>query len=207
MTQSNELTAFCKRLQAALKRRDISLSLSDIRDTISNLVSGESLTEELQHTCLDALIRKYQPSALVEPQSVIVQHEQNERPSEIVRTTQHEIVTNTAASMGIVLAEADIIAIANQLDYQADSSVTEIIAEAEVLLTAYADHKKQESKDKVSAMLGRVYDRVSENDAEVSQHLSTGLQQFASDLEVSQQEFKRQARQAFSRLKIPANPA
>ncbi|MFL9458565.1 MULTISPECIES: hypothetical protein [Nostocales] len=221
-----EFNNFTKRLQSALKRRNISVSLSQIKESISPLIAsyGNQLTEEVQHICLDALIRKFQPTALVEPGSVLLPPEaggdtlseslrkrtpesETNLPVQITQQQKNEIVVTKAAEMGIVLAESDIIAIASQLDYQVDSSIEDVIAEAEALLIAYADHVKQQSKQKVTAMINRVYSHVGNNNTEVSQHLSEGLQQFASDLGVSQQDFKRQARQALSRLRIPANPA
>ncbi|KAF3884062.1 hypothetical protein AB0758_33145 [Tolypothrix bouteillei VB521301_2] len=215
-----EFNNFAKRLQSALKRRNISVSLSQIKESISALIAscGNRLTEEVQHVCLDSLIRKYQSSSLVEPESVIepVIYESEEASSDsttdsraIVQSERQtrDLVSSKASSMGIVLSEADIVAIANQLDYQVDSSVEDVIAEAEALLIAYADHVKQQSKQKVTAMINRVYSHVGDNNTEVSQHLSEGLQQFASDLGVSQQEFKRQAKQALSCLRISKNSA
>lgn len=70
---ATEYTSFCKRLQSSLKRKDISVSLEQIREDARDLVEsyGQELTAEVQHICLDFLIRKFQPTALVEPQSVL----------------------------------------------------------------------------------------------------------------------------------------
>ncbi len=202
-----EFNNFTKRLQSALKRRNLSVSLSQIKESISDLIAscGNQLTEEVQHICLDALIRQYRKSVLVEPESVLqpVFYESLETNAIVQSEKQaRDIVSSKASEMGIVLSESDIIAIADQLDYQVDSSVEDVIAEAEGLLIAYADHKKQQSKDKVDSMLGRVYRRVANNNSEVTQHLSEGLQQFATDLNSSNNDFKRQARAALSRLRI-----
>ncbi|MUG92785.1 hypothetical protein F7734_10110 [Scytonema sp. UIC 10036] len=213
MHSGTEFTNFIKRLQSALKRRNINLTSSEIKSSISDLIFGKELNDDLQATCLNALLEKHQSTSLVqlsEPESVlqpVIPPKETENAIVQSERLARDLVCSKASSMGIVLSEADVVAIANQLDYQVDSSVEDVIAEAEALLIAYADHVKQQSKQKVTAMINRVYSHVGNNNTEVSQHLSEGLQQFASDLGVSQQEFKRQAQQALRRLKISKNSA
>lgn len=72
-----EFTIFAKRLQSALRRRKVTVSLPEIKASIADLVASHnnSLTESVQQECLNLLLNKYQPDtlALVEDEDAMAQ--------------------------------------------------------------------------------------------------------------------------------------
>ena len=95
---STEYTAFCKRLQSALKRREVVVSLSSIKESIADLVDSydNELNEQVQQVCLDALLKKHVFDTLREqPNGVVVTGEGEDLEQGITeRTERSSLVTD-----------------------------------------------------------------------------------------------------------------
>lgn len=212
---STEYTAFSKRLQSALKRRDIVVTLPSIKESIAELVDSydNELNEQVQQICLDALLQKYQSNGVVvsgEGQDLEQQITAalSLESSELGITPRNEeekreIVTSKAAQMNIQLSVDDVAYVASQIDTQVDTTLEDVLAQTENLLCAYADYKKAAGLQKIDAMFGRVYDHAQQNNEDTSKHISQGLRRFGQDIERSQLDFKSSVLNALECLKIP----
>lgn len=124
--------------------------------------------------------------------------------SAIVHPTQQEvreIVSSKAVELSLKLSIDDVNYVADQIDC-VNSTLDEILSEVEGLLTAYSDHKKQESIGKINSMFSRVYSHFESNNSSTSNHLSEKMRRFGEDVEQTQQAFKSSISGALSRLKI-----
>lgn len=199
----DELTALAKRLQSALKRRNIEIALGDIKDTILPIVEASEhiFTNDVQPECMNALVQKYQSTALSVPEI-----SPTPTPISVLSPEQkNEMVTTQAAAMGIQLSEQDIIYVADQIN-TAGSTLDEIISEVESTLIAFADYKKAEGINKINQMFGRVQASVGNNNIETSAAIAEGLQNFGRVLDQQQQDFKSSVVASLQHLKIK-NPA
>jgi hypothetical protein len=201
---ANEYTSFCKRLQSALKHRGVSCTLTEIKESCLTLVEsyGNELTGEVQHNCLDLLLRKYQPNALVEPQSVLTSPVEETASIALSEREKHELVATKARELDITISTADISFVAEQVN-STDRTLDEVINQVEIALLTFANHKKQEGLNKINEMFGRVYSEVQDNNRETSQALTNGLRQFGRDLKESQEDFKSNVLSALSCFKVP----
>ncbi len=217
---NSEFTSFAKRLQAALKRREVTASLSEIKEVIANLVADydNQLTEELQHICLDALIRKYQPSALVEPESVLSQMDEDGNRTlftegdcdtenitnaliQVTDEQKHQIVSLKASEMGIQLATTDIDAIADTID-SVVSSTEELINQIEQAITAYIEQIKQHNQQKIDGMIFRLAQKIQLSNQETATHFNNQSQKFNEALVAAQQDLKSSILQSLKRFAI-----
>ncbi|MFN6565214.1 MAG: hypothetical protein RMY28_036180 [Nostoc sp. ChiSLP01] len=129
----------------------------------------------------------------------------NSTESSIVFPTQQQIkdiVSTKAIEMSLELSTLDVEYVASQID-STDTTLDDVLQQVESLLCAYADHKQQESIQKIDSMFGRVYSHVQFNNSQTSRHLSQKLRQFGTDVEQAQEDFKSSIGNALERLKIP----
>ena len=123
-------------------------------------------------------------------------------PTNITYQQKAEMVNTQAAVLGVMLSDSDVTAIAENINSQA-SETAELFSEIRSAISAYIQYQKQASQAKIQTLLADINHEQSQANQEVSEALSTGLTQFARELEVSRQSFKSSVRASLKLLALP----
>ena len=126
----------------------------------------------------------------------------NDVANSLLETTKTEMIRSESQSMGVILSESDITQIASNINSQA-SETDELFTEIRAAISAYIQYQKQSSQAKIQTLLTDINHEQSLANQEISEALSTGLQHFARDLEVSRQSFKSSVRASLKMLALP----
>ncbi|KAB8318221.1 hypothetical protein SD81_017225 [Tolypothrix campylonemoides VB511288] len=121
-------------------------------------------------------------------------------------TTQSEVkgmVNYKASLMGIQLAASEVDVIASKVD-AAGTSFTETLNQIESALIAYVDYQQSREASEVDGMFDRVTRRVVEKNQSTINHLTRGINQFKTAMEVAEQHQKRELTSILNRLKVPS---
>ena len=124
----------------------------------------------------------------------------------ITPSQKREMVVNQAQLMGLVLAESDIQNIAQQVDFQTSDS-EELIDEIKGFLVAFIQFRANQNRVKINNALAEVITFSNQTNREVSEELSTGLKQFAVQMEEQRNHFKSSVRSALRHLALPSTEA
>ena len=123
-------------------------------------------------------------------------------PKIVTYQQKTEMVTSQAAVLGVTLSESDVEVIAKNIDSQA-TETDELFSEIRGAISAYIQFQKQASQAKIQTLLADINHEQSQANQEISEALSTGLNQFARELEVSRQSFKSSVRASLKMLTLP----
>lgn len=123
-------------------------------------------------------------------------------PNIVTYQQKAEMVTSQAAVLGVTLSDSDISQIASNINSQA-TETDELFSEIRGAISAYIQFQKQASQAKIQMLLADINHEQSQANQEISEALSTGLNHFARELEVSRQSFKSSVRASLKVLAVP----
>ena len=123
-------------------------------------------------------------------------------PNIVTYQQKAEMVTSQAAVLGVTLSDSDISQIASNINSQA-TETDELFSEIRGAISAYIQFQKQASQAKIQTLLADINHEQSQANQEISEALSTGLNQFARELEVSRQSFKSSVHASLKMLALP----
>ena len=201
-------TSPLKAIQNGLRKHHITVPAYEIRQVAIML----SLDVE-SDTCIEPLIQHFANRPKSEPISVLTNQAEVSQtqleslpsvdtPNIISYQQKAEMVTTQASVLGVTLSESDVTVIANNINSQA-TETDELFSEIRGAISAYIQFQKQASQAKIQTLLADINHEQSQANQEVSEALSTGLTQFARELEVSRQSFKSSVRASLKMLAIP----
>lgn len=202
-----QLTTVAKRIQTRLKKQHaIEASLGDIRPICESMIANinNPLPDEI-----DLVINHFMDanSAITVSSNSIVESEQEEMieqsPAPLANTTQNQLITTTADTMGIVLNASEIAEIATNLNDSTDTLESEIDTIRNAIM-AYVQHKSQLAQNKINQMVGDVRKVVSDENRANSMLLSNGLVSIGNDIVEAQKDLKSNVSKALAAFAIPA---
>ena len=126
----------------------------------------------------------------------------NDVAKSLLETTKTEMIRSESHSMGVILSESDITQIASNINSQA-TETDELFTEIREAISAYIQYQKQSSQAKIQTLFADINLEQRQANQEISQALSTGLNNFARDLEVSRHSFKSSVRASLKLLAVP----
>ena len=125
-----------------------------------------------------------------------------DNPKIITYQQKTDMVVSQASVLGVTLSETDVAQIAQNVDSQG-TETDELISEIRGAISAYIQYQKQSSQAKIQTLLADINHEQSQANQEISQALSTGLQHFAREMEVSRHSFKSSVRASLKLLTVP----
>ena len=210
-----------KLIRARLSRNGIKgISNATIKEAILQHTDGsEEFTDEQKDAVVNELIQAYQSGnvAIEKTEEAPINTFEGEIDYEalaslpkvegaITPSQKREMVASQAQLMGLSLAESDIQNIAQQVDFQTSDS-EELIDEIKGFLVAFIQFRANQNRVKINNALAEVITFSNQTNREVSEELSTGLKQFAVQMEEQRNHFKSSVRSALRHLALPSTEA
>ena len=170
--------------------------IPDDVDSVDTAINTESIQDiEDVHTesisCIDGELEE-----TIAPQT-------EPEPAPLATTTQSQLITTTAAQMGIVLDASEISLIAENINHSSDDFDQDIDAIKSAIM-AFINHKSMINQSKINELIHEVREVVGAKNSENSQLLSDGLKQINSDIQEANKQFKSNVRTAITAFNIPA---
>ena len=197
-----------KAIQNRLRKYHITVPAYEIRQV------AIMLEQDIESdSCIELLIQHFADRTKPEPISVLTNESDINQtqleslpsvdiPNIVSYQQKAEMVTTQAAVLGVTLSDSDVSAITNNINSQA-SETDELFAEIRGAISAYIQFQKQASQAKIQTLLADINYEQSHANQEISEALSSGLNQFARELEVSRQSFKSSVRASLKLLALP----
>ncbi|MDF5717713.1 MAG: hypothetical protein PUP93_28565 [Rhizonema sp. NSF051] len=197
-----------KAIQNGLRKYNVTVPAYEIRQ-IAILLEQDIESD----TCIEPLIQHFANRTKTEPISVLtneaeVSQSQLESlpsvdtPNIISYQQKAEMVTSQASVLGVALSDSDVEVIASNINSQA-TETDELFSDIRGAISAYIQFQKQASQAKIQTLLADINHEQSQANQEISDALSTGLNNFARELEVSRQSFKSSVRASLKLLAVP----
>jgi hypothetical protein len=139
-------------------------------------------------------------------QSMLDSLPRSDSSTAITEIQKNNLVATQADLMGITLSDSDIQNISQQIDFQNTDSI-DLIDEIKSFLVAFIHHRKNQNQAKLSNALAEVVQASNQANKEVSDSLSNGLRNIASQMEEQRNHFKSSVRTALRHLAIPESEA
>ncbi|MFM7408342.1 MAG: DUF2226 domain-containing protein [Cuspidothrix sp.] len=125
------------------------------------------------------------------------------QPAPLATTEKSELITSTAANLGIALSTEDIENIANNFDNSSDD-FTETLEQVKSAIIAYVQHKIASNNQQIVNTINEISQVASDGFEENSQTLTNGLKRLNQQLVQQSTDFKSQLAGTLSRFKLPA---
>ncbi len=200
------------KIQSRLNRRGLKVSLGDIREKYLTLelLDYDNPTEQELSDVVDYFVRLLTLPAPVELKSISNQIEtvetsdleDNTDSGAITLQDKHELVNNTAQTLGIALNTQEIVNIAENINYSSDD-LHNSLEDIKSAIIAFIQHKAVLNNQKINQVVNDITQIASDKFHENSQQLADGLQEINQQLQQQNTDFKSQVKSALTAFAIP----
>jgi hypothetical protein len=207
------LTTIAKRIQSSLSRKGVKASLGEIKKECDRLISdiNNATDEEVLTVTQFFLDNATQLTVITEDveaitvsKDVLEQDNQDysEQPAPLATTTKNELVSTTAQGLGVVLNEAEIEAIATNVNVSSDD-LEESLEEIKTAIIAFVKYRIAANSQKIDQTLGEIVQVATDGFNANSQQLTNGLRSINQQIQQQSEDFKSKVKITLKCFQLP----
>lgn len=212
-TTIDELTKTAKRIQSSLKRKGVVVVFKEIttylKTTVANIENitkqeETSATEYFLSNATQLTIITEDVEAITVSKDVLDQDNQDypEQPAPLATTTKNELVSATAQGLGVVLNEAEIEAIATNVNCSSDD-LQKTLEEIKGAIIAFIQYRIANNSQKIDETLEEIIQVATDGFNSNSQQLTEGLRNINQQMQKQSQDFKSKVKVTLKCFQLP----
>jgi uncharacterized protein YukE len=202
------LTTIAKRIQSSLSRKGVKASLGEIKKECDRLITdiNNATDEEVLTVTQFFLDNATQLTVITEDIEAVGVSEDDkdypEVPAPLATTTKNELVSTTAQGLGVVLNEAEIEAIATNVNVSSDD-LQETLEEIKGAIIAFIKYRIANNSQKIDETLGEIVQVATDGFNANSQQLTNGLRSINQQMQQQSQDFKSKVKVTLKCFQLP----